>query len=159
MKKLILLIIPILFAVSCFCQNQAQDQKAEYEKRSRFFNNYMQETFPNFNIVDGEYLFILHSGCLNCVKNFTTILLSHPEYIKGHYRAVLISESTLNDLSDKILTLNKNVLCDKSNKLDRMSFGIYGIAVLKVKSKKIVASKSITPQDFEKGVELFFTPL
>ena len=62
-------------------------------------------------------------------------------------------------MSDKIFTLNKNILCDKSNKLDRMSFGIYGIAVLKVKDKKIVASKSITPQDFEKGVDLFFTPL
>jgi hypothetical protein len=157
MKKIVFLLIPILFSVSCSCQNQ--DQKAEYEKISRFFNNYMKETFPDFTIVDGEYLFILHSGCLNCVKSATTVLLSHPEYIKGHYQAILISESTLNSFSDKILTLNKNVLCDKSNKLDRMSFGIYGIAVLKVKNKKIVASKSMTPQDFEKGVNLFFTPL
>ncbi len=157
MKKLIFLLISVLFSVSCSCQNQ--DQKAEYEKVSRFFNNYMKETFPDFTIVDGEYLFILRSGCLNCVKNATTVLLSHPEYIKDHYQAILISEYSMNSFSDKIFTLNKNILCDKSNKLDRMSFGIYGIAVLKVKDKKIVASKSITPQDFEKGVDLFFTPL
>lgn len=157
MKKIIFLIISVLFAISCSCQNQ--DQKAEYEKVSRFFNNYMKETFPDFTIVDGEYLFILRSGCLNCVKNATTVLLSHPEYIKDHYQAILISEYSMNSFSDKIFTLNKNILCDKSNKLDRMSFGIYGIAVLKVKDKKIVASKSITPQDLEKGVYLFFTPL
>jgi len=157
MKKIIFLLIPILFSVSCSCQNQ--DQKADYEKISRFFNNYMKETFSDFTIVDGEYLFILHTGCLNCVKSATTVLLSHPEYIKGHCQAILISESTLNSFSDKIFILNKNVLCDKSNKLDRMSFGIYGIGVLKVKNKKIVASKNMTPQDFEKGVGSFFTPL
>lgn len=159
MKKLILLIIPILFIGSCSCQNPSQEQNAQYEKTSRFFNRYMQETFPDFNIVDGEYLFVLNSGCLNCLKNTTTILFSHPEYVKGHYQAILISQSTLNALSNKILTLNKTVLCDKNNKLDQMSFGIYGISVLKIKNKKIVASKSLTPKDIEKGVDLFFTPL
>jgi hypothetical protein len=119
----------------------------------------MKETFPDFKLTDGEYLFILPSGCFKCTCTVHDFLLSHPETIRGKYKAVLISQATVKKLSDKILTIDKHVLCDTTNKLDRMSFGISGVSVLKIKKQKIVASKSITIEEVKNGPEKFFKKL
>jgi hypothetical protein len=132
------------------------------EKRTRFFNTYMQEHFPAFKITDGEYLFVLPGGCFNCNKAvfntlFTLLTLSpDSNYVDSRYQAILISKNSLNVFSDKVLQLHKTVLCDSTNKLDRMSFGIVGVSVLKIKRGKIVASKSFTIKDYESGSEKFF---
>ena len=79
--------------------------------------------------------------------------------MKRKYKAILISQSTLDRLSDKILSIDKNILCDKTNKLDRMSFGISGISVLKIQNLTIVASKSLTANDVLQGTGAFFQKL
>jgi hypothetical protein len=122
----------------------------------------MQEHFPDFKITDGEYLFVLPGGCFNCNKavfnTLFTLLTISPDsnYVNRQYQAILISENSLHLFSDKVLQLHKTVLCDTTNKLDRMSFGIAGISVLKLKRGKIVASKSFTIKDYENGAEKFF---
>ncbi|MDR1346046.1 MAG: hypothetical protein LBK03_05030, partial [Bacteroidales bacterium] len=77
-------------------------------------------------------------------------------YVDSRYQAILISKNSLNVFSDRVLQLHKTVLCDSTNKLDRMSFGIVGVSVLKIKRGKIVASKSFTIKDYESGSEKFF---
>jgi hypothetical protein len=122
----------------------------------------MQEHFPDFKITDGEYLFVLPGGCFNCNKTvlstlFTLLTISpDSNYVNNRYQAILISENSLHLFSDKVLQLHETVLCDRTSKLDRMSFGISGISVLKIKRGKIVASKSFTVKDYENGSEKFF---
>jgi len=155
MKKIVLIIGIISICLFSSCQNNN-------ERRSRFFNTYMKEHFPNFKITDGEYLFVLPGGCFNCSKAVLNTLFSlltvspDSNYVNRRYQAVFISEKSLQTFSDKVLQLHKTVLCDSTNKLDRMSFGIAGISVLKIKKGKIVASKSFSIKDYETGSENFF---
>jgi hypothetical protein len=122
----------------------------------------MKEYFPDFRIKDGEYLFVLPGGCFNCNKavfqTLYTLLAVSPDsnYIDQRYQAILISKNNLEIFSNQVLKLHKNVLCDITNKLDRMSFGIYGISVLKIENGQIVASKNFTVKDYETGSENFF---
>lgn len=154
---LIFLIVLVTMPVLSLDVNNETDPVAK--KRSAFFVSYMKETFPDFKLTDGEYLFILPTGCFNCNRAACDYLLSHPESIRGKYKAILISQSTLERLSDKILLIDKNILCDKTNKLDKMSFGISGISVLKIQNLTIVASKSLTVSDVQQGTGAFFQKL
>lgn len=122
----------------------------------------MKEHFSNFEIEDGEYLFILPRGCEPC-KNGCINMLYLMQEINGkedllnkNYVAMLISKESIERYSPKILTLHKNVLVDTTNMLDKMYFDIYGISVLKIKDKKIVGSKSMSIKDYEKDPKLFF---
>ena len=156
MKRVFLIICFVTTCVLTYCQS------SNNEKRSRFFNTYMREHFPDFKITDGEYLFILPGGCYNCNKivlnTLFTLLTVPPDsnYVNIRYQAIFISEKSLQLFSDKVLQLHETVLCDRTNKLDRMSFGISGISVLKIKRGKIVASKSFTVIDYENGTDMFF---
>jgi len=149
----------VLWIIPVLSPDNHNEQDSVAQKRSAFFVSYMKETFPDFKLTDGEYLFILPSGCFKCTCTVHDFLLSHPETIRGKYKAVLISQATVKKLSDKILTIDKHVLCDTTNKLDRMSFGISGVSVLKIKKQKIVASKSITIEEVKNGPEKFFKKL
>jgi len=149
----------VLWIIPVLSPDNHNKQDSVAQKRSAFFVSYMKETFPDFKLTDGEYLFILPSGCFKCTCTVHDFLLSHPETIRGKYKAVLISQATVKKLSDKILTIDKHVLCDTTNKLDRMSFGISGVSVLKIKKQKIVASKSITIEEVKNGPEKFFKKL
>lgn len=149
----------VLWIIPVLSPDNQNEQDSVAQKRSAFFVSYMKETFPDFKLTDGEYLFILPSGCFKCTCTVHDFLLSHPETIRGKYKAVLISQATVKKLSDKILTIDKHVLCDTTNKLDRMSFGISGVSVLKIKKQKIVASKSITIEEVKNGPEKFFKKL
>ena len=159
----------------------AQTKGNDLKRHTRFFKSYMHETFPDFKIRDGEYLFILPTGCRNCVEQATDYLSAHLDLITGKYQAMLVSAATLKKLPSNIIgifdtilsgsavTLKKlpsnirekvpNLLCDPTNKLDRMSFGIDGVSVLKIKNGKIVACKSMTPEDLKKDPTAFFVPI
>jgi hypothetical protein len=145
--------------ISCFLLVCCQTSN---EKRSKFFNKYMKEHFPKYKITDGEYLLLLPGGCFNCNKTIMDMLFNmltispDSNFINSNYQAILISENTLNIFSDKVFILHQKVLCDSTNKLDRMSFGVAGIAVIKIKDKKIVASKSFTIKDYQTGKIEFF---
>lgn len=149
----------VLWIIPVLSPDNHNEQDSVAQKRSAFFVSYMKETFPDFKLTDGEYLFILPSGCFKCTCTVHDFLLSHPETIRGKYKAVLISQATVKKLSDKILTIDKHVLCDTTNKLDRMSFGISGVSVLKIKKQMIVASKSITVEEAQKDPASFFAPI
>lgn len=151
-------IVMILLA-SCTAKTTTIVQGSDLQKRSRFFNSYMEETFPLFEIADGEYLFVLPNGCTNCTKSTCSLLSLSPTLIKGKYNAVLISKSTLDKLSSGIFSEVDNVLIDSTNKLDKMAFDIAGIAVMKIENKQIVAKKSMTAEDFQKKPEDFFKPM
>lgn len=131
----------------------------ELQKRSSFFMTYMQETFPDFAVTDGEYLFILPNGCFSCNKSTCHFLTLNPTVIKNKYNAILISQSTLDALPENILSIDNNFLIDKTNKLDHMALGIAGISILKIKDKQIVAYKSMNVKDFQNGPEKFFQPI
>ncbi|MDR1345751.1 MAG: hypothetical protein LBK03_03510, partial [Bacteroidales bacterium] len=94
MKRVILIICLMIAGVLTCCQNSN-------EKRTRFFNAYMQEHFPDFKITDGEYLFVLPGGCFNCNKAvfntlFTLLTLSpDSNYVDSRYQAILISKNSL----------------------------------------------------------------
>lgn len=156
MEKFKKTLVPILcfIMMGCSCQNTS-NSKAVLDKRSKFFVSYMRETFPEVEIKDGDYLFILPTGCWNCVRSMTEFLLSNESLIKGKYNAILVSQYTLGRLSEDILHIDDNVLCDQSNKLDRMAFGISGISILKIKNKKIVAYKSMTVETFQNPEKFF----
>ncbi len=154
MKKLILFLFIALNIFAC--------KESENERKTRFFCSYMKEHFSNFEIEDGEYLFILPRGCEPC-KNGCINMLYLMQEINGkedllnkNYVAMLISKESIERYSPKILTLHKNVLVDTTNMLDKMYFDIYGISVLKIKDKKIVGSKSMSIKDYEKDPKLFF---
>ena len=136
----------------------AQPITNDFKKRSRYFKAYMREMFPDFKICDGEYLFILPTGCRNCVEQATDYLSAHLDLITGKYQAMLVSATTLKKLPSNIREKVPNLLCDPTNKLDRMSFGIDGVSVLKIKNGKIVACKSMTPEDLKKDPAAFFVP-
>lgn len=157
MKKYILATLLILsgFLSATYCQCEPKVE-TELQKRSRFFITYMQQTFPNYEVKDGEYLFILPHGCLNCNKATCYFLSQNPSTIKDRYNAVLISQSTLEGLPIDISSIDANFLVDKTDKLDRMAFGITGISVLKIKDKQIVSSKSMTVENLQNGIETFF---
>jgi hypothetical protein len=55
-KKSKLIIILILFLGILSYQNETP-----YEKRTRFLKSYLSETFPEFSLKDGEYLFIVEN--------------------------------------------------------------------------------------------------
>ena len=118
----------------------------------------MRETFPDFEIRDGEYLFILPTGCRNCVEQATDYLSAHLDLITGKYQAMLVSASTLKKLPSNLREKATNLLCDATNKLDRMSFGIDGVSVLKIKNGRIVACKSMTVEDLKNPAD-FFVPI
>ena len=136
----------------------AQPVAHDLKKHSRFFKAYMRETFPDFEIRDGEYLFILPTGCRNCVEQATDYLSAHLDLITGKYQAMLVSASTLKKLPSNLREKVPNLLCDATNKLDRMSFGIDGVSVLKIKNGRIVACKSMTVEDL-KDPAGFFVPI
>ena len=128
----------------------------ETDKRSRFLKQYMKEVFPDYKMKDGEYLFLLPGGCMRCNEMVVATLCQTPEILNEHYHAVILSQKTLTLYGDTIRHIHQNILIDETNKIDRMSLGIWGIAVIKIKNKKIVASKSMTVNDYEKGVTAFF---
>ncbi|MBP1672596.1 MAG: hypothetical protein H6Q25_411 [Bacteroidetes bacterium] len=130
-------------------------QETVLEKRTRFFNNYMKEQFPEFKITDGEYFFILPGGCVPCNKAALKILLGNTEEMKKRFQAVLFSQKTLKYLSDTIKTLHSTTLIDTTNKLDRMSFGMFGIGILKIKDQKIIGIKNLTAEDYKQGIIYF----
>jgi len=134
-------------------------QETVLEKRTRFFSNYMEEQFPEFQITDGEYFFILPGGCVPCTKAALKILLGNNQEMKNRFQAVLFSQNTLNYLSDTIKTLHQTILIDTTNKLDRMSFGMFGIGILKIENKKIIGIKSLTAEDYKQGIFYFFEKL
>lgn len=137
----------------------AQTNGNDLKRHTRFFKSYMHETFPDFKIPDGEYLFILPTGCRNCVEQATDYLSAHLDLITGKYQAMFVSAATLKKLPSNIREKVPNLLCDPTNKLDRMSFGIDGVSVLKIKNGKIVACKSMTPEDLKKDPAAFFVPI
>ncbi len=134
-------------------------QETDLQKRSRFFNEYMEEIFPSYELKNGEYLFILPDGCTNCTKSTCSFLNLHPDNVRGKYNAILISQSTLEKFPEKISSLDTNLLIDSTNKLDKMAFGIAGIAVMKIKDNQIVDKKSMTAEDFQKNPAEFFRPM
>jgi hypothetical protein len=136
----------------------AQPAAHDLKKHTRFFKAYMRETFPDFVIRDGEYLFILPTGCRNCVEQATDYLSAHLDLITDKYQAMLVSASTLKRLPSNIREKVPNLLCDATNKLDRMSFGIDGVSVLKIKNGRIVACKSMTVEDLKNPAD-FFVPI
>ena len=136
----------------------AQPPANDLKKHTRFFKAYMHETFPDFEIRDGEYLFILPTGCRNCVEQATDYLSVHPDLITEKYQALFVSASTLKKLPSNLREKVPNLLCDVTNKLDRMSFGIDGVSVLKIKNGRIVACKSMTVEDL-KDPASFFVPI
>lgn len=148
MKKRIILIITLFIAIG----NQISAQETVLEKRTRFFNNYMKEHFPEFQIVDGEYFFILPGGCVPCNKAALKILLGNTDEMKKRFQAVLFSQNTLKYLSDTIKTLHPITLIDTTNKLDRMSFGMFGIGILKIKDQKIIGIKNLTAEEYKQGI-------
>lgn len=131
-------------------------QETLLEKRTRFLNNYMQEKFPEFVITDGEYFFILPGGCVPCSKAALRVLLGNTEEMNKRFQAVLFSQNTLNNLSDTIKTLHNTILIDTTNKLDRMSFGMYGIGIMKVENQKILGIKNLNVDDYREGIIYFF---
>ncbi|MDR3047056.1 MAG: hypothetical protein LBU51_05495 [Bacteroidales bacterium] len=156
MKKIVILSLLATATIWCSCQ------EALNSKRTKFFNQYLKEQFRDFEIKDGEYLFILPGGCINCNKALLNILYQmitispDSNYINSNYNAILVSQNALGIFSEEIMNPHKTVLVDKTNKLDRMSFGISGISVLKIKDKKVVTSKSFTINDYRTGSEKFF---
>lgn len=151
--------IVMVVLASCSTKTAATKQESDLQKRSRFFNAYMKETFPLFEITNGEYLFILPNGCSSCTKSTCSLLSSSPMLIKGKYNAILISKSTLDKFSYGIFSEFENILIDSTNKLDKMAFDIAGIAVMKIENKQIVAKKSMTAEDFQNSPEEFFKPM
>lgn len=156
MKMLILLMLTIIGTIPAFSQSDCNDPDSVTKRRSAFFVSYLKNTFPDYELTDGEYLFILPTGCVNCNFAVYNHLLTHPESVRGKYKAILISQATLEKLPKEFLTIDNNILCDKTNKLDRMSFGISSVSVLKIKNQMIVASKSMTVDDVQNGIENFF---
>lgn len=154
-------IILSFIALGCvFAQGNAIAQtNPDLQKRSRYFISYMHDIFPDFEIQDGEYLFILPNGCFNCNKSTCHFLTLNPTVIRNKYKAILISQSTLDALSDNILSIDDNFLIDTTNKLDRMAFGIAGISILLIKDKQIVNYKNMNINDFTNGPENFFKPI
>lgn len=136
----------------------AQPITNDFKKRSRYFKDYMREMFPDFKICDGEYLFILQTGCRNCIEQSTDYLSAHPNLITEKYQAMLVSASTLKRMPSNLWEKVPNLLCDTTNKLDRMSFGIDGVSVLKIKKGRIEARKSMTPEDLRNPKD-FFVPI
>lgn len=151
MKKRIILIIILIIAVG----SQISAQETVLEKRTRFFNNYMKEIFPDFQVTDGEYFFILPGGCVPCTKAALRFLLGNTHEMTNRFQAVLFSQKTLKHLSDTIKTLHPTTLIDTTNKLDRMAFGMYGIGILKIKNQKIIGIKNLTINDYEQGIIYF----
>lgn len=149
-KKSKLIIILILFLGILSCHNETP-----YEKRTHFFKSYLSETFPEFSLKDGEYLFILPGGCAKCKKNMLQIFNNQATYINSHVKGVLLSNNTKLLYQDIDFNQFNNLLVDNSDKIDRMSFGIFGISMLKIEKGVIVGSKSLTPDDFKKGFEFF----
>ena len=76
-------------------------------------------------------------------------------YINSHVKGVLLSNNTKLLYQDIDFNQFNNLLVDNSDKIDRMSFGIFGISMLKIEKGVIVGSKSLTPDDFKKGFEFF----
>jgi hypothetical protein len=148
MKKVVFLIFLALISFV----NNISAQETVLEKRTRFFNNYMKEQFPEFQITDGEYFFILPGGCVPCNKAALKILLGNTEVMKKRFHAVLFSQNTLKYLSDTIKTLHPITLIDTTNKLDRMSFGMFGIGILKIKDQKIIGIKNLTAEEYKEGI-------
>jgi len=116
----------------------------------------MKEQFPEFQITDGEYFFVLPGGCVPCTKGALKILLGNTQEMKKRFQAVLFSQNTLHYLSDTIKSLHKTILIDTTNKLDRMSFGMFGIGILKIENKKIIGIKNLTAEEYQKGILYFF---
>lgn len=151
--------VTMVLLMSCMAKNAATEQETDLQKRSRFFRSYMAETFPSFEITDGEYLFILPDGCTNCTKSTCAMLSLSPALIKGKYNAILISKATSDRLSCEGFSETDNVLIDSTNKLDKMAFDIAGIAVMKIENGQIVDKKSMTAEDFQNNPEAFFRPM
>ena len=151
--------VTTVLLMSCMAKNAATEQETDLQKRSRFFNSYMAETFPSFEITDGEYLFILPNGCTNCTKSTCAMLSLSPALIKGKYNAILISKATLDRLSYEVFSESDNILIDSTNKLDKMAFDIAGIAVMKIENGQIIDKKSMTAEDFQSNPEAFFSPM
>ena len=128
----------------------------QWERRSRFFKTYMHKTFPEFKLQDGEYLFVIPSGCRGCNEHVLNYLADHPDVIAGKYQAVLFSADTKRLIPASAFSKVQNVLCDNTNKLDRMDFGIDGVAILKIQNKRIVAYKCFAVNDVKGDVKDFF---
>ena len=71
---------------------------------------------------------------------------------------MLISAATFKKLPSNLREKVPNLLCDATNKLDRMSFGIDGVSVLKIKNGRIMACKSMTVEDLKNPAD-FFVPI
>jgi len=150
--------IVVIVLASCAAR-KTTELETDLQRESRFFNAYMKEIFPSYELVDGEYLFILPNGCTNCTKSTCSLLTIHPDDVRGKYNAIIISRSTLDNLSEDILVVDTNFLIDNTNKLDKMAFDIAGVAVFKIKDKQVVAKKSMTSEDFQKDPAEFFKPM
>lgn len=144
----LILIIISIGVISC-------KDKTIIEKKTLFLKSYLNETFPEFDLVDGDYLFILPGGCAKCKKNMLQIFNNQASYINSHVKGVFLSYNTKLLYQDIDFTQFNNLFIDQNDKIDRMSFGIFGISMLKIEKGVIVGSKSLTPDDFKKGFEFF----
>ena len=70
------LMVIVLWIIPVLSPDKHNEQDSVVEKRSAFFVSYMKETFPDFKLTDGEYLFILPSGCFKCTCTVHDFLLS-----------------------------------------------------------------------------------
>lgn len=148
------LFIIILFILTLFGIKSCQ-KETDFEKRTQFLKTYFKEKFPEFKIQDGEYLFILPGGCIPCKQSMLLILNNQAPLVNGLVKGVILSHNTT--LLYREINFNQfnNVLIDKTDKLDRMAFGIYGISMLRIENGVITGVKSLTSDDFKMGFEHF----
>jgi len=151
-KSCLILIIIIISIGIHSCKKETP-----FEKRSRFLNSYINETFPEFDLVDGEYLFILPGGCAPCKKSMLFILNNQTTLVNERIKGVLLSKNTQLLYREINFLQFKNILIDKKDKIDNMSFGIFGISMLKIEKGSIIGSKSLTTDDYKKGFEYFLS--
>ena len=150
-KKYILLIQIVIISLSFSCQKESTQVK-----RSRYLNEYINQTFPELQLKDGDYLFILPGGCGTCKRSLLLILSNQYNIINSYSNGVFLSLNTKSLYRDIDFSQFNNVYIDNSDKLDQLALGIYGISMLKIKNGLIIGSKSLNSEDLEKGFKYFF---
>lgn len=150
-NKTILLISLFILLVINSCQNESIQ-----EKRTRYLNEYVAQTFPKLQLKDGDYLLILPGGCGSCNRSLLFILGSQKDIINTKINGVFLSLNTKKIYRDVNFDQFNNVYIDNTDKLDRLALGIYGVSLIKIKNGLIVGTKSLNSDDLEKGFKYFF---
>lgn len=140
-NRILLLFSLMLSLFSC----KQEKEVTTFNKETSQFNTYLQQHF-SASIPDDSSCYVLISshGCGGCVKKFIRKLILPVTGSKVH---CIVSTSLLDKENLKANQLNRSVMIDESDKVDRLPYHKGNIAVIETANGEIYNYFNVEPYE------------